>query len=194
MTISSTTRVAGPFVGSGSTATFPFTFKVFVQADLYVTELDVATGAISTLALTTDYTVALNEDQDSDPGGSITLTGGNLATGFTLTITSDVAQLQGVELSNGGAFYPDVINDALDRLTILVQQLQVGMATLLSNMRVAPCDLTTPYTVYTAPGNVAAVFVNGYAQASSSYTAAGPVITFTYVLDPGDQVDALCTT
>lgn len=123
MTISSTTRVAGPFTGTGSTATFPFTFKVFDQADLYVVKLTVATGAIAVLALTADYTAALNADQDANPGGSITLTAGNLATGFTLVITTDMGALQGVDLTNGGGFYPEVINSALDLLTILVQQL-----------------------------------------------------------------------
>lgn len=135
MTINSTNRLAGPFIGAGTTATFPFTFKVFDQTDLDVVTLDVATGAIAVLALTADYTVALNPDQDTSPGGSITLVaagqaGSVLTTGFTLTITTDMAALQGLELTNGGGFYPDVINSALDTLTILVQQLatQLGLA------------------------------------------------------------------
>jgi hypothetical protein len=131
MTISSTTRVAGPFIGAGTTATFPFTFKVFEPADLYVVTLDVATSAITVLALTTNYTVALNADQDTSPGGSITLTAGNLATGLTLTITTDMAELQNLDLANGGAFYPDTINAALDTLTILVQQLALRAALAL---------------------------------------------------------------
>lgn len=124
MTISSTTRVAGPFIGAGTTATFPFTFKVFEATDLYVVTLNVATGQLTPLALTADYTAALNADQDTDPGGSITLTAGNLAIGLNLVITTDIAQLQGLDLANGGAFYPDVINAALDLLTVLIQQLQ----------------------------------------------------------------------
>jgi hypothetical protein len=131
MTISSTTRVAGPFNGSGTTAAFPFSFKVFDPGDLYVVSLNVATGVIATLALTTDYTVALNADQDATPGGSITLTAGNLASGYTLTITTDMDELQSVDLTNGGGFYPDVINGALDTLTILIQQLQAQLARCL---------------------------------------------------------------
>jgi hypothetical protein len=123
MTISSTTRVAGPFIGSGSTATFPFSFKVFDQTDLQVVQLTTATGALATLTLTADYTASLNADQDANPGGSITLTAGNLAAGFSLAITTDIDALQGLALLNGGGFYPDVVNAALDRLTILVQQL-----------------------------------------------------------------------
>lgn len=124
MTISSTTRVAGPFIGNGSTATFPFAFVVFKATDLAIFMLNVAEGVTSQLVLTTDYSVTLNADQDTSPGGSITLTAGNLAAGITLTITTAMAALQNVDLTNGGAFYPDVINGALDALTILVQQLQ----------------------------------------------------------------------
>lgn len=128
MTISSTTRVAGPFIGDGTTAIFPFAFKVFEAVDLEVATLNVSSGAISPLALTADYTVALNVDQDTTPGGSITLTAGNLATGLTLTITTDMPEVQGLDLANAGGFYPDVMNDAFDKIVILIQQLQVQLA------------------------------------------------------------------
>lgn len=128
MTISSTTRVAGPFIGNGTAATFPFVFKVFEPTDLDVATLEASSGAIVTLALTTDYTVVLNADQDTSPGGSITLTAGNLAAGLALTITTDMLQEQSLDLTNGGGFYPDVINAALDTVTILIQQLQVQLA------------------------------------------------------------------
>jgi hypothetical protein len=34
MTISSTTRIEGPFIGNGSASVFSFAFKVFQAADL----------------------------------------------------------------------------------------------------------------------------------------------------------------
>lgn len=122
MTISSTLRKAGPYPGNGSAATFPFSFKVFEAADVVVVRLEDATSIETTLALNTDFTVALNVDQNSNPGGSITLTAGNLATGFQLVITSDIQPLQQTDLTNQGGFYPEVINDALDRSMILIQQ------------------------------------------------------------------------
>lgn len=124
MTISSINRKAGPYVGNGTASVFPFAFKVFQASDLEVVRLTVATNVETILALTTDYTVALNQDQDSNPGGSITLVAGALATGFNLVITSDIENLQPTDLTNQGGFYPDVINDALDRATIQIQQLQ----------------------------------------------------------------------
>ena len=36
MTISSTVRVAGPFVGNGTASVFPYAFKVFAATDLDV--------------------------------------------------------------------------------------------------------------------------------------------------------------
>lgn len=145
MTISSTTRVVGPFTGNGATATFPFSFKVFQAADLYVLKLEVATGTISLLLLETDYTAVVNEDQDADPGGSITLTAGNLPAGYTLTITTDIAELQGLDLTNGGGFYPDDMNAALDLLTILIQQLKTQLSRALQVPLVdSGVDVTLP--------------------------------------------------
>lgn len=122
--ISSTVRKAGPFTGNGSASTFPFTFKVFTKNDLEVVSVAISTGAETTLTVDSDYTVSLNADQNSNPGGSITLTAGALATGYRLIISSTIEELQQTDLTNQGGFYPSVITDALDRLTILVQQLQ----------------------------------------------------------------------
>lgn len=126
MTISSQVRIAGPYTGNGTTDTFSFSFKVFSASDLLVVKLDEATNTESTLALTTDYTVTLNGNQDANPGGSVTLVAGNLAAGFKLTVTSEIDYLQPVDLTNQGGFYPKVISNALDRLTIFVQQI-VGL-------------------------------------------------------------------
>lgn len=123
MTISSTNRVAGPFTGNGTASTFGFTFKVFEAADLQVVRLTLSTGVETTLTLTTDYTVSLNANQNTNPGGSITLTAGALSALYTLTITSDIANLQPTDLTNQGGFYPEVITDALDRSTIQIQQI-----------------------------------------------------------------------
>ena len=120
MSISSEIRRAGPFAGNGSTVNFPFTFKVFTTAQVVVTRT--VSGADTTLTLTTDYTVALNSDQDTSPGGTVTMLTAP-ATGQSITITSNVANLQPTVLANLGGFYPEVINDSLDRATIQIQQL-----------------------------------------------------------------------
>lgn len=123
MTISSSTRKAGPFTGNGVTTSFPFTFKVFTASDLYVVLADTSTGIETVQTLTTNYTVSLNADQNANPGGSVVMLTAPAA-GYTLTLTSAIAQTQAVDLQNAGGFYPSVINSALDKLTILIQQMQ----------------------------------------------------------------------
>lgn len=120
MTISSQNRIAGPFIGNGVTTGFPFGFKVFAPEDLLVVTADTTTSA--TLQLTGDYTVILNVDQNATPGGVITLKS-PLPVGSTLSATSDLAIIQPLDLTNNGGFYPRVINDAFDRLTIFAQQI-----------------------------------------------------------------------
>lgn len=122
MSISSETRIAGPFTGTGLVSTYSFTFKVFSDDDIMVVEAD-TNDIESTLVLNTDYTVSLNADQDVSPGGSITLSA-PLATNYRLVITSAIGNLQPLDLTNAGGFYPTVINDALDRACIQIQQLQ----------------------------------------------------------------------
>jgi len=122
MTIASETRKSAIFTGNDVTDTFAFAFKVFTSSDVTVIRADAA-GAETTLVLDTDYTVSLNANQDTNPGGDVVLSAA-LATGYSLVITSDVEALQSTNLTNSGGFYPSVINSALDRLTILVQQLK----------------------------------------------------------------------
>lgn len=122
MTISSETRKAGPFLGTGAVSEYPFDFKVFAAADLLVVMAD-ELGAETELVLNSDYTVTLNADQDASPGGEVTLTD-PLPGNHVLVITSDMEALQPMDLTNQGAFYPNVVDDALDRLTILIQQVE----------------------------------------------------------------------
>jgi hypothetical protein len=142
MTISSTNRKAGPFVGNDSSTSFPFAFKVFQAADIYVVRLNTSTNAETVLALGTDYTVALNANQNSNPGGTLTLPSA-LATGTTLTITSNVTPLQATDLTNQGGFYPSVITNALDKLTILVQQVLERLGRSLSLPLSLPSNVST---------------------------------------------------
>jgi hypothetical protein len=122
MTIQNTTlRKAGPSQGNGVTTVFPFTFKVFTATDILVTYLD-ALDVESVLVLSTNYTVTLNADQNTSPGGSVTLLAAP-ATGTYITLTSQVTNTQTLALTNSGGFYPQSINDALDRTVIQVQQI-----------------------------------------------------------------------
>lgn len=108
-------------MGTGEVANYPFTFKVFQAADIYVQHT--TTDLVDTkLTLNSDYTVSLNADQDTNPGGSVTLSA-NLSNGNQLVITSNVSVLQSLKLTNAGGFYPDTLNNLHDKLVVISQEL-----------------------------------------------------------------------
>ena len=123
MTISSSSRTAGPFVGNGVLAALPFTFKVFQASDMLIVRTN-AGGTTTTLALGSGYTVSLNADQNAAPGGTVTILSpaANFPTGSTAYLSSSIAVTQPLALANGGPYLAKSIEDALDRLTILTQQ------------------------------------------------------------------------
>lgn len=165
MSVTASPRKAGPYACDGSDVTFTFAFKVFKAADVRVVHTD-ASGVETDLTLTTDYTVSLNADQDTSPGGSIT-TVATYPLGETITLTSKVAEEQPVVITNMGGFYPQVINNALDRLTILVQQVmeQVGRAVKVN------------ISSSTDPDALIAGVISSAASASASASAASASAT-----------------
>ena len=176
MTISSTVRIAGPYIGSGAATVFPFAFKVFAAAEMQVAKLNTTSNVEIILVLNTDYTVQLNGDQNGTPGGTITLPA-VLASGYNLTITSDIANLQPTDLTNQGGFYPEVITDALDRATIQIQQLDQNNRAIKIPLSDGVLDMTTP---------VVAARANKYL----AFDAAGlPVVSAGTGSDPALRTD-----
>lgn len=170
MTISSETRKAGPYVGNGVTTAFPFAFKVFTAADVLVVRTNLS-SVDTTLTLGTDYTVTLNADQNANPGGTVTLPSA-LALNFKLTLTSQVGYLQSTDLQNQGGFYPQVITTALDKLTILAQQLRedVGRAVKVSISSTAtPDNLLVQIDQAVSDAAYSASVASGYADDSLGY-------------------------
>jgi len=170
MTISSTTRKAGPYTVTPGQTAFPFAFKVFQASDVVVTQTDLS-GAENTVGA--GYTVALNSDQNANPGGTV-----NFAvaptTGFLITLTSGVIATQSVQLTNGGNFLPAVLNDAFDRVTILCQQLaeQVGRA-----VKVSVSSSSTPDQLIADINTAASNAASSASAASASAAAAGTSAT-----------------
>lgn len=124
MTISNTIVKAGPFAGNGVTTAFPFTFRTFQKADVKVIKTSAA-GVDSTLVLDSAYSVALNADQNANPGGTVTypISGTLLATGEKLTLVSNAGDTQGTNLANQGGFFPNNVSDMSDYRTVISHQL-----------------------------------------------------------------------
>lgn len=125
MTIPSTARKAGPFDGTGVQTEWPFTFKVFTETDVKVVIAD-ALGVTTELVYLTDFTVAINADQESTPGGTVTypISGTPLPNdGSVLSIVGNVSYEQALDLPSGGNFSPLAIENALDSIVMQIQQL-----------------------------------------------------------------------
>lgn len=121
--ITSGNRLAGPYEGTGALATYSFSFKVFSKNDISVVVADTS-GTETTLVLDSDYSVALNADQDASPGGTITLLDGNLAVDYLLSVIGNLAYAQSTQLPNGGAYNAAVVEQMADKLAIQIQQVR----------------------------------------------------------------------
>jgi hypothetical protein len=115
MTVSTTSRLAGPFTGTGADAVLPFSFKVFASADVVVQRDGVL--------IATGYSVALNADQDNSPGGTVTVLAASNTLGSTFFISSSTTATQALILPSQGSWLPKVIEAAFDKLTILAQEI-----------------------------------------------------------------------
>jgi hypothetical protein len=116
MTVSSSTsRVQ--FNGNGSTTVFAYSFKIFDQDDLTVIVRS-ATGTETVKTITTHYTVS---GVGSAGGGNVTMLTAP-ASGETLTILREQDLVQELNLVENDPFPSQSLEDALDKLTFIVQQ------------------------------------------------------------------------
>ena len=160
--------LSGPYTASGSSGVFTFGFPCTSKNNMIVKQS--LAGVETTLVLDSDYTVSLNSDQSAYPGGDITITPFPEA-GVVITIKSDVPLKQGLDLTQGGAFNPDVIEQALDDIVILVGQLEesIGRAYLVpESSPLDPADMLT--TVYAAEQAAADAIAAADAAAASAAT------------------------
>ena len=146
MTTPSTERKAGPLLGTGAQTTWPFTFKVFAATDIAVTIAN-SLGVETALVYGVDYTVILNANQETSPGGTVTypIAGSALPAGSTLTIVGDLDYDQPLDLPSGGNFSPLALENQLDRTVMQLQQLkeQVGRS-VKAPVSDASVDMTMP--------------------------------------------------
>ena len=141
MAVSQTPRKAGPFDGDGITTDFPFGFKVTSAKDVKVIVYNEETQKEDVLS--TGYSVKLNANQEGSPGGTVKLSAA-LAEGLVMAIVSNVASTQDMILTNRGGFYPEAINNALDKVTMLIQQVE---ETVSQCLRVRATSAETPEEV-----------------------------------------------
>ena len=125
MTIPTSTDTRKEEVGNGVKVAFDFGFKIFANTDIKVFKYVTATGVQTEQTLGVDYTVAINGIDNSltTPGGTVTYTVAPAATDTSL-ILGDYSFDQTQEYTTAGNFPEVTIEKGLDKLTLLVLQLQ----------------------------------------------------------------------
>lgn len=139
MTVSITTNKTEPYATNGAQTVFYFDFKVLAQADLTVYFTD-SEGEIETLTLTTDYTVS---GVGEEGGGYITCVSAPEDGGY-IQIYRETPQTQDLDLATQGAMPAEAIETRLDKLTMIVQELEekISRCYIAAPTQVPPDDPT----------------------------------------------------
>lgn len=132
-------RLAGPFTSEGQSR-LPFGFLIFEKTDVYVATADDPEAQARILMYGQDYSVEMNSDQAATPGGTVVLTT-PIIKGNIFVVGSAVAYTQNMQLTNYSRFPPEIINEAMDRVVVQIQQLVERLDRTLS---VPPTSDSTP--------------------------------------------------
>ena len=105
---------------NGSQTVFPYTFRIFADANLEVILYTIADGTETTLTLTTHYTVS---DAGEASGGNVT-TVSTYSSDYKLIIRRNLAYTQETNFVENDPSSAETSEDSIDRLTMLTQQLK----------------------------------------------------------------------
>ena len=156
------------YAGNGKTTAFPFVFKVFANTDVSVLvgKPDGSEASVE-LKVNSDYTVVLNTDQNTTPGGTITVKVAP-AEGYNLAVVSAVPYTQPMVLTPYGGFNPETLNDNSDLQCIQIQQIAERLNRAIMT---DPTDEHTPGELKQKlldAANDATVIAKGYAEAAAA--------------------------
>ena len=205
MTVSST-NTRNSYSGNGSTTVFAYTFKIFDDDDITVIIRTDSTGAETTKTKTTHYSVS---GVGVASGGNITF-GSAPASGETVVLLRTTARTQTTDYTPNDPFPAATHEDALDKLTFMVQELEetVGRSLKVSKTNViATSEFTTSAAdrankllsfdgsgnltvtegkVDTVTASVSAVSAGGSPTASATYTASSGALALAFGLVTGN--------
>jgi len=130
MTVSSTV-VRNSYAGDNSTTQFTYTFPIHSSSELKVI-LRSSAGVETVQTLNSDYTI-----NDTGTGGTVTFTSAP-ASGVSIVLIRDTNQTQEVDYLANDPFPADTHEGALDKLTLLTQELQEEIDRSIKVSRTAP--------------------------------------------------------
>lgn len=181
MTVSTVTSKI-VYVGDETTTTFAYPFKVLAEDDLAITRYYVATRSTDILVLNSNYEVTGVGDA---AGGTVTLTGSvaevsagshYVHSGCQLVIQRVVPLTQETDYVANDSFPAETHEEALDRVTMITQQLQEQVDRCIK----ADINQTTSGMTYTEIADAAAAATGSSAAvcvSASAGTVANAVLT-----------------
>lgn len=137
MTVSSDAALSYHNVSGGVTS-FAFDFKVYDPTHVIVQWRSAASNTITQLTRNVHYTLTLNADQDSDPGGVVQAIATWLATLTNpdkVTIFRRVPLTQTTDLQAGDGFEPETVERRLDLLAMGLADIRAELARCLKIAR-----------------------------------------------------------
>ena len=109
------------YEGNGVTDTFSFPSRIFTTGDIVVEIITRATDVlVETLTISTDYTVTITGDETASV--QVTNAAKIPSTLQDIQLRSSLAKTQTVDLPSGTVFPAKSVEDALDRVTVIVQE------------------------------------------------------------------------
>ena len=207
MTVSSATT-RNSYSGNASNDTFAYGFKIFDDDDIKVIIRTDSTGAETVKTKTTHYTVT---NVGNSSGGNVVFTSGNIpASGETVVLLRTTARTQLTDYVANDPFPAETHENALDKLTFIVQELEeeAGRSLKVSQTNVIATseftadatarankilgfdgsgDLTvTEGKVDSVTASVSAVSAGGSPTASATYTASSGALALAFGLVTGN--------
>lgn len=195
MTVSSNDR-RKQSVASASQTSFPYDFQVGASSDLVVTQKIDATGVVTTLTETTEYTV----NNVGDATGTIDLVTG-AAVNDLITCEGQTPVVRDTDFDTGGDYFANTVNTAEDLQYFLMQELtrDIGRSMILpaSSLDAVSTELPEPVANELMQWNSAATALQSLNLSSLGTsvaytnrlidTFAGDGVTTAFVLsaDPG---------
>lgn len=137
MSVNNEISTSGPYAGNGSTTAFSITFTIQQRSQVVVYKSDVD-GVITTLVQDTDYSVT------GFPSAGIVSMAVAPAVGEKLLFVSNYQETQLTEFESQGGFFPDVHENAFDKLTYLIQQINRNTLQLPVSFTRTDNSLPTP--------------------------------------------------
>ena len=126
-----TTNRKVTYAGNGSTTVFSVPFRYFDNSHLIVVVRNDSTEVETTQVVTTNYTIS----GDGFYGTAVVTMNSAPATGETLLIYRDTTMTQPYELFDNEAQTATDVEESLDRMTMIIQELEEGQSrTVIRNI------------------------------------------------------------